>query len=90
MYAYEQRLRAVELYIQLGKRVGATMPQRRQSLAAWIGELHSEARVRVVGKSEQPGREVPASMKRQRDLPTAPEREALQRQIEERQRDIRR
>jgi len=195
MYSYEQRLRAVELYMQLGKRVGATMRQLgyptknalkgwyreyqrriglprgyvrskrkysqeqkeaavrhyldhgrciaftmrtlgypgRQSLAAWIGELHSEARVRVVGKSEQPplspelkrsavialctrhgsanslaqefgvcrptlynwknqllGREVAASMKRQRDLPTAPEREALQRQIEELQRDIRR
>jgi transposase-like protein len=27
MYSYEQRLRAVELYIQLGKRVGATMRQ---------------------------------------------------------------
>lgn len=118
MYSYEQRLRAVELYIQLGKRVGATIRQlgyptknalkswyreyqrqldlprgyvrskrkysqeqkeaavrhyldhgrcmaftmktlgypRRQSLAAWIGELHSEARVLVVSKSEQPPR----------------------------------
>jgi len=38
MYSYEQRLRAVELYIQLGKRVGATMRQlgvnRKQSQTA--------------------------------------------------------
>jgi len=195
MYSYKDRMRAVELYIELGKRVGATIRQLgyptknalkawyrayqdqrdlprgyvrskpkysqeqkevavrhylnhgrciaftirtlgypvRQSLAAWIGELHPESRVCGVGKPGQPsrppelkqsavialctrhgsanalaqefgvcrptlyhwknqllGHEVPASMKRQRDLPTAPEREVLERQVEELQRDIRR
>ena len=182
MYSYEDRIRAVELYIKLGKRVAATIRQLgfptknalkgwcqeyerqrdlpksysprkpkysqgqkeeavrhyldhgcciaftvkvlgypgRQSLAAWIGELHPERRVRVVGRSEQAaprpdalkhaavlalctrdgganalaqkfgvsrptlynwknqllGPEVPASMKRHRDLPAPPESEA--------------
>jgi putative transposase len=195
VYSYEDRMRAVELYIKLGERVGATIRQLgyptknalkawyqayqgqgdlprgyvrskpkysqeqkeaavrhyldhgrcitftmktlgypcRQSLAAWIDEVHPESRAGVVGKSERPprspelkqsavialctrqgsanslaqafgvcrptlytwknqllGHEVPASMKRQRDLPISPEREALERQVEELQRDIRR
>jgi len=115
MYSYEDRIRAVELYVKLGRRVGPTIRQlgyptknalkawyrayqgqrdlplgyvrskpkysqeqkeaavrhyldhgrciaftmrtlgypARQSLAAWIGELHPELRVRVVGKPEQ-------------------------------------
>jgi len=35
MYSYEQRLRAVELYIQLGKRVGATIRQLGYPSTAW-------------------------------------------------------
>lgn len=195
MYSYEDRIRAVELYIKLGKRVRATIRQlgyptknalkgwhreyerrfdlpkgyarskpkysqeqkevavrhyldhgsciaftiralgypARDSLRSWIHESHPELHIRVVGRSNgiarppamkqaavialctrqesaqavaqelgvcRPtlynwknqllGREVPASMKRQYDLPPGPEREELERQLEALRRDIRR
>lgn len=195
MYSYEDRIRAVELYVKLGKRVKATISQlryptknaltgwhreyerrfdlsrgharskpkysqaqkeaavrhyldhgsciaftikalgypARDSLRSWIHELHPELHLRVVGRSNgiarspamkqaavialctrqesaqalaqelgvcRPtlynwknqllGREVPASMKRQHDLPPGPEREELERQLEALRRDNRR
>jgi transposase-like protein len=46
MYSYEQRLRAVELYIQPGKRVGATMRQlgypTKNSLKGWYREYQRQ------------------------------------------------
>ena len=136
-YSQEQKAAAVRHYLDHGHCIAFTIKSlgypSRQSLSDWIGELHPELRVRIVGKSVQPprppdfkqsavialctrqnsarslaqevgvcrptlynwknqllGREVPASMKHQRDLPAAPEREVLERQIEELQRDIRR
>ena len=42
MYSYEDRMRAVELYIKLGKRVGATLRQlgypTKNSLKSWYRE----------------------------------------------------
>ncbi|MEO6351879.1 MAG: IS3 family transposase [Burkholderiaceae bacterium] len=193
MYSYEDRIRAVRLYIKLGKRTGATIRQLgyptknalknwhreyeqggdlrvglvrskskytaeqkkvavehyinhdrclaatlkalgcpcRDTLAAWVDELHPETRIRVVGKAggvlrppevkqaavielctrqvsaqaiaqklgvtrptlykwknQLLSREAPASMKRHNDLPPAPERAALERQVEALRRDI--
>ena len=55
MYSYEDRMRAVRLYLKLGKRVGATIRQlgypSRRSLTAWIGELHPEIGKRNVGRA---------------------------------------
>lgn len=195
MYSYEDRIRAVELYVKLGKRVKATIRQLgyptknalrswyrdyeqrsdlpkgyarskpkysqeqkevavrhyldhggciaftiralgypgRDSLRSWIHESHPELHIRVVGRSNgtarppamkqaavialctrqesaqavaqelgvcRPtlynwknqllGREAPASMKRQNDLPPDPEREDLEHQLEALRRDIRR
>jgi transposase-like protein len=46
MYSYEQRLRAVELYIQLGKRVGATIRQlgypTKNALKGWYGDYQRQ------------------------------------------------
>lgn len=56
MYSYEDRIRAVKLYIKLGKRTGATIRQlgypARDSLRAWIYKLHPELHTRVVGRSD--------------------------------------
>lgn len=42
MYSYEDRIRAVELYIRLGKRPGATLRQlgypTKNSLLSWYRE----------------------------------------------------
>ena len=35
MYSYEDRMRAVELYIKLGKRVRATIRQSRGAMSSW-------------------------------------------------------
>lgn len=45
MYSYEDRVRAVELYLKLGKRVKATIRQlgypTKNSLKAWCAEFES-------------------------------------------------
>jgi len=42
MYSYEDRLRAVQLYIKLGKRLGLTIRQlgypTKNALKTWYGE----------------------------------------------------
>jgi len=195
MYSYEDRIRAVKLYIKLGKRPGATIRQLgyptknsligwyreyersrdlrvgysrsgqkysdqqkqaavqhyldhdrciastmralgypcRELLTEWIDELHPEVRYRMVGrapnilhtealknaavielctrktsaqkiaqklavcrptlynwKNQLLGREAPASMKRQNDLPPVPDTAELQRQVELLQQSIHR
>lgn len=187
MYSYEDRIRAVELYIKLGKRPGATIRQLgyptksslkswhreyersldlsrgyvrskpkysqsqkeqavehylghgcciaatikalgyqgRDSLRAWIRELHPEAHTHVVSRSAGSARppavkkaaivslcmrqnsaqavaqelgvcrptlydwknqllgpEIPASMKRRREMPPSPQRQELERQLD--------
>lgn len=51
MYSYEDRIRAVELYIKLGKRVGATLRQlgypTKNALKGWYREYE---RVKLDGK----------------------------------------
>jgi len=51
MYSYEDRLRAVRLYIKLGKRVGATMRQlgypTKNALKSWYREYEQERDVRT-------------------------------------------
>jgi len=139
MYSHEQKTRAVDHYLTHGRCFAATLkalgyPERR-TLASWLGELYPESRRRVVGragsvsrppelkkaavlelctrqgsaqaiaqrlgvsrptlynwKNELAGPEVPASMKRHKELPTAPqpERAQLERQVESLRRDIRR
>lgn len=43
MYSYEDRIRAVELYLKLGKRIKAAIPQlgypTKNSLKAWCEEF---------------------------------------------------
>ncbi|MDY7564590.1 IS3 family transposase [Pseudomonas sp. RTC3] len=56
MYSYEDRIRAIKLYIKLGKHTGATIRQlgypARDSLRAWIHQLHPELHTRVIGRSD--------------------------------------
>src|SRR5690606_1966837 len=46
MYSYEDRLRAVELYLKLGRRLGATLRQlgypSKNSLKAWCMQLEQD------------------------------------------------
>lgn len=136
-YSQAQKAAAVQHYLDHGRCASATLralgyPGRR-SLMSWILELDPESRIRVVGSTDRTrrpaalkhaailalctrqgdaetlaqefgvcrsslynwknqllGREVPASMKRRRDLPDDPERLALEQKIEALQRDIRR
>ena len=95
-----------------------TVPETRMSIVGWSGrtarsEAHKEAAVIELcsrqesaqnladrlgvcrptlynWKDQLLGNEVPSSMKRQKDLPSVPEREALERQLEALQHDIRR
>jgi transposase InsO family protein/transposase-like protein len=134
-YSREQKWLAVEHYLEHGRCISATIKALgypgRVSLHAWIQELRPEEHTRVVGRSESAspglkqaavialctrqksaqeiaqqlgicrptlynwknqllGREVPASMKRNRNSPSLPEREVLERQLEELRREVRR
>ena len=134
-YSQEQKWLAVEHYLEHGRCISATIKALgypgRVSLHAWIQELRPEEHTRVVGRSESAspglkqaavialctrqqsaqeiaqqlgicrptlynwknqllGREVPASMKRNRNPPSLPEREVLERQLEELRRQVRR
>lgn len=136
-YSQEQKEAAVRHYLEHGRCIAATRRALgypgRASLIAWIAQLHPGLRVRVVGttgrtnlppalkqaavialctregsakalaqdigvcrptlynwKNQLLGREVPASMKRQNDLPRGPERQELERQLEALRVDIRR
>lgn len=138
-YSHEQKTGAVDHYLTHGRCIAATLKALgypgRGTLATWLGELHPESRRRVVGragsvsrppelkravvlelctrqgsaqavaqklgvsrptlynwKNQLAGPEVPASMKRQKDLPPEPqpERAQLERQVESLRRDIRR
>ncbi|MCV2357435.1 IS3 family transposase [Paucibacter sp. TC2R-5] len=137
-YSQVQKEMAVRHYLDHGHCIVHTVKVLgypcRDLLATWIGEMHPELRVQVVGRPDQSaprpqalkheavialctregsaealaqefgvcrptlynwknqllGADIPASMKRHRDLPAAPERQELERQIEELRRDIRR
>lgn len=134
-YSLEQKALAVEHYLEHGRCISATIKALgypgRASLHAWIQELRPEGHTRVVGRSagvspalkraavialctreesaqaiahrlgicrptlynwknELLGPEVSASMKRHRELPTDPEREALERQLETLRYEVRR
>jgi transposase-like protein len=51
MYSYEDRLRAVQLYIKLGKRVGVTIRQlgypTKNSRKSWYREYEQRADLRT-------------------------------------------
>ncbi|NUA31988.1 hypothetical protein FCJ59_35570 [Cupriavidus basilensis] len=134
-YSQEQKTLAVEHYFEHDRCISATIKMLgysgRASLHAWIKELRPEKYTRVVDRSEgaspglekaaviamctrqesaqaiaqrlgvcRPtlynwknellGREASASMKRHRDLPSDPEREVLECQLEVLRRDVRR
>jgi transposase InsO family protein/transposase-like protein len=138
-YSHEQKTRAVDHYLSHGRCISATLMALgypgRGTLATWLGELDPKSRRRVVGragsvsrppelkkaavlelciregsaqaiaqklgvsrptlynwKNQLAGPEVPASMKRHKDLPAEPqpERAQLERQVESLRRDIRR
>src|SRR3990167_11068786 len=65
MYSYEDRIRAVELYIKLGKRTSPTIRQLgypgRGTLTKWVREAFPEARMALVGSVGQ--RRYPESLK---------------------------
>lgn len=135
-YSGEQKALAVNHYLAHGRCMAATIKALgfpgRDALAAWVDELHPEAAKRLVGrtgsvprpdglkraavielctrqgsakavaqklgvsrptlynwKDQLLGREVPASMNRQDDRPSEPEREELERQLETLRRDVR-
>lgn len=52
MYPYEDRLRAVHLYIKLGKRIGLTIRQlgypTKNALKTWYREYDQSRELRVV------------------------------------------
>ncbi len=56
MFSYEDRLRAVQLYIKLGKRIGLTIRQlgypTKNALRTWRGEyeLHHDLPAGYVGQ----------------------------------------
>jgi len=62
MYSYADRLRAVELYIRLGKRLNATIRQlgypTKNALKGWYREYlqHLDLRVQPVARSSNPTR----------------------------------
>lgn len=63
----------------------------RQESAGSFAQEVGVSRFRLYNwKNQLLGREVPAAVKHRRDLPTAPERETLERQVEELRREIRR
>ncbi|WP_460902708.1 IS3 family transposase, partial [Paraburkholderia jirisanensis] len=133
-YSQEQKQLAVEHYLEHGRCISATLRALgypgRASLHAWIRELTPGEHTHVVGRSEAAspslkqaavialctrresaqeiaqrlgvcrptlynwknqllGREAPASMKRHDDTPLPPEREALERQLDELRRQVR-
>ncbi len=49
MYSYEERLRAVKLYLKLGRRMNASLRQlgypTKNSLKAWCAEFERRARI---------------------------------------------
>jgi transposase-like protein len=51
MYSYEDRIRAVKLYIKLGKRTGATIRQlgypTKNSLKSWYREYEQDRDLQV-------------------------------------------
>ncbi len=53
MYSYEDRLRAVELYLKLGKRIKATIRQlgypTKNSLKAWCEEFEKSGELQFQG-----------------------------------------
>jgi transposase InsO family protein/transposase-like protein len=138
-YSCEQKTRAVDHYLTHGRCIAATRNALgypgRGTLYTWLGELHPESRRRVIGragsvprppelkrtavlelctrggsaqavaqklgvtrwtlynwKKQFAGPEVPASMKRHKDLPAEPqpERAQLERRVESLRRDIQR
>lgn len=58
MYSYEDRVRAVKLYIKLGKRTGATIRQlgyaTKNSLKAWHREYEKNLDLRATYVRAQP------------------------------------
>lgn len=50
MYSYEDRLRAVMLYLKLGRRIGATLRQlgysNKNSIKAWCAEFEQNRNLR--------------------------------------------
>ena len=136
-YSQEQKRLAVEHYLDHGRCIAATVRALsypcREMLREWVRELHPELCKRVVGsvgkgprpsemkqaavialctrqgsagaiaedlgvsrptlynwKNQLLGREAPASMKRQSDPPTDPEKAELEQQIESLKGDLRR
>lgn len=59
MYSYEERIRAVKLYIKLGRRLGATLRKlgypTKNSLVSWYREYEREQDLQV-GYSRTPGK----------------------------------
>lgn len=53
MYSYEDRVRAVELYLKLGKRIKATIRQlgypTKNSLKAWCEEFEKSGELQFQG-----------------------------------------
>ena len=134
-YSPAQKTRAVEHYLEYGRCITATINAlgypSRTLLSAWLQELHPQERIRVGGRSQELtpaakqsavialcmrqasaqtvaqelgvsrpslynwknqllGHDAPASMKRQQDSPSGPDRAELEQQLETLQRDIRR
>jgi transposase-like protein len=60
MYSYADRLRAVELYIRLGKRLNATIRQlgnpTKNALRGWYREYEQQLDLRIAGKPGSVGR----------------------------------
>ena len=55
MCSYEDRIKAVRLYLKLGKRLGVTIRQlgylSRITFSKWLDELHPDVRMRMVGRA---------------------------------------
>ena len=74
MYSYEDRIRAVELYIKLGKRVRPTIRQlgypTKNSLKGWFREYEQRLDCQPATQVENPSSHRPR--KRQRSSTTSP------------------
>jgi transposase-like protein len=85
MYSFEDRLRAVRLYIKLGRRVRLTIRQlgyaTKNALKSWHREFEKH-RDLPTGYVRRLGHDAPASMKRQQDSPPGSERAELEQQLE--------